>query len=88
MALLKNGLYSQVNDDIVFDNWDGIWDKHYAIGKWTGLKPLPNGKWNETHIWMNWEDLPVRSHDLKVILKHFVKCSVTICIINSTIFFI
>jgi len=58
----------QVNEDIVFDNWDGIWDKHYVLGKWTGLKrELPNGKWNQTNLFLNWDDVTT-PRDIKVSL--------------------
>ncbi|CAL8076818.1 unnamed protein product [Orchesella dallaii] len=59
------GLFVTVNDNIIFDNWEGIWDRPRVLGRWTGsLKDGSKNKWIQTHISTSWEE--ATEHDIQI----------------------
>ncbi|CAL8109201.1 unnamed protein product [Orchesella dallaii] len=59
------GLFVTVNDNIIFDSWEGIWDKPQVLGRWTGsLDTATNDTWNQTYISIVWEE--ATKHDIKI----------------------
>jgi len=60
-----------VDDQVVYDNWEGVWSRANVMGRW-GAK-MEEKLWNETELLIQW-DSPV-NRDVKVAFE--LKCKST-----------